>query len=122
MDAEITTTCDQLPIRSTRQGRRWSFRPAAASCPPRTMAPAMGNVFHLGRGRAAGAQNGEHAARGDDWEAGRGTSGLVLPRAAAFAGGAGHHVTLNLFVDVGDSSLGDLIVEVGVHRVSLCRS
>jgi hypothetical protein len=67
------------------------------------------------RGSSVGTQHGEHAARGYDWEPGRGTSGLLLPRAAAFAVGAGYRVILNLLVDIGDPSLGDLVVEGGVH-------
>jgi hypothetical protein len=63
-----------------------------------------------------GTQNGEHATRGGDWEPGRWTSGLVLRRAAAFAGSTPYRVPLNLFMEVGDPSFGDLVVEGRVHR------
>jgi len=74
------------------------------------------------RGSSVGTEHDEHAACGDGWEAGRGTSRLVLQRTAAFPGGAPHLVALNLLVEVGDSSLGDLVVEGGVHHGLLSRS
>src|SRR5690242_7731959 len=125
-----------LAVLNTR--RRSSSRPAAALCIPLAQWFRYGETYSIQAevalfhfrpllpvrlrplppvpGSSVGTQNGEHTACGDDREAGRGASRLVLWRAVAPTGGAPHRVTLNLFVDVGDPSLGDLVVESGVHR------